>query len=80
MHGVLQPRGTVFTGRPAETNYGWSWLSLIHPDDADRARREWEVAVATETGLDAEWRARRADGEYRWFAICGIAVRDAGGT
>lgn len=72
--------GTVFTGRPAETNYGWGWLSLIHPDDADRARREWELAVATETRLDAEWRARRADGEYRWFAICGIAVRDASGN
>jgi PAS domain S-box-containing protein len=72
--------GTVFTGRPAETNYGWRWLSLIHREDADRARREWELAVATETGLDAEWRVRRADGEYRWFAVCGIAVREANGN
>jgi PAS domain S-box-containing protein len=72
--------GTVFTGRPADAHYGWGWLSLIHPDDADRARSEWELAVATETGLDAEWRVRRADGEYRRFAICGTAVRDASGN
>ena len=72
--------GTIFTGRPVEAHYGCGWLSLIYPDDADRARSEWELAVATETGLDAEWRVRRADGEYRRFAVCGTAVRDASGN
>ena len=33
--------GTVFTGRPVEAHYGCGWLSLIYPDDADRARSEW---------------------------------------
>ncbi|MGH2977099.1 MAG: EAL domain-containing protein [Gaiellaceae bacterium] len=71
--------GTAFTGLPEDTNHGWGWLSLIHPDDAERAQDEWEQASATEEEFRTEWRVRRADGEYRWLAIHGVPVRDADG-
>jgi PAS domain S-box-containing protein len=70
----------LFTGLPVETNHGWGWLSLIHPEDADRARREWEQASAAETELATEWRVRRADDQYRWLAIRGVPIRDAAGS
>ena len=38
--------GTMFTGLPPEANYGWGWLSLIHPEDVERAQREWEQALS----------------------------------
>jgi PAS domain S-box-containing protein len=72
-------RGTLFTGLPAETNYGWGWLSLIHPEDADRARREWEESSAAGMEFETEWRVRRTDGQYRWLSIRGVPIRDPAG-
>lgn len=73
-------RGSAFTGLPAESNDGWGWLSLIHPDDADRAQIDWFQAHETESPLDARWRVRSADGDYRWMAVRGSPVRDAQGS
>lgn len=72
--------GTAFTGLPAEANYGWGWLSLIHSEDVERAQREWEQASAAGLELQTEWRVRRADGAYRWLAIRGVPLRDAAGA
>src|SRR5579864_9033271 len=30
-------RGTEYTGLPADANYDWAWVQLVHPDDAERA-------------------------------------------
>jgi diguanylate cyclase (GGDEF)-like protein/PAS domain S-box-containing protein len=62
-------QGTEYTGRSRETNYGWNWVTLVHPDDAGRAREEWEAAVRTETEFALDYRIRRFDGEFRWHAV-----------
>ena len=73
-------RGSYFTGLPPEANYGWGWVSLIHEEDAERAQDDWNLAQETKTPLDAQWRVRRADGEYRRMAIRGAPVLDAQGV
>ena len=70
----------MFTGLPPEVRYGWGWLSLIHPEDVERAQCEWEQASAAGLQLETEWRVRRADGAYRWLAIRGVPLRDAAGV
>ncbi len=72
-------RGSEYTGLPAEASYGWGWVSLVHPDDAERVRQAWDHAVAAQTPYDVEFRMRRHDGAYRWHECRSLPVRDADG-
>jgi PAS domain-containing protein len=31
-------RGTEYAGLPRQANYGWEWVKLVHPHDAELAR------------------------------------------
>jgi diguanylate cyclase (GGDEF)-like protein/PAS domain S-box-containing protein len=73
-------QGTTYTGYPADGTYGWNWVSLVHPDDADRARLAWEHATRTQTPYRLDYRIRRLDGEYRWHAFRGLPIRDQRGV
>ncbi|MGO9912464.1 MAG: EAL domain-containing protein [Acidimicrobiales bacterium] len=73
-------QGTDYTGLPPEANYGWSWVSLLHPDDAEGARVAWEAAALAGTPFQYEFRIRRFDGEYRWHSVLGRPIRDAKGA
>ncbi len=71
---------TEYTGQPSEAHYGWGWVDMVHPEDAERARSGWERAVRTEeTPVEIEYRMRRHDGEFRWHIVRGLPVRGADG-
>jgi PAS domain S-box-containing protein len=72
-------QGSDYTGCPREANYDWDWVGLVHPDDAERARRGWEHATRTETPYALEYRIRRFDGAFRWHAFRALPMRDARG-
>src|SRR2546430_2366924 len=72
-------QGTDYTGCPREASYGWDWVGLIHPDDAEQARLAWEHATRIGTSFALEYRLRRGDGEFRWHAFRALPVRDADG-
>src|SRR5271169_2293508 len=42
---------------------------IFHPDDLERLREEREAALARGVPFEIEQRARRKDGQYRWFLI-----------
>jgi PAS domain S-box-containing protein len=67
-------QGTAYTGSQRETNDGPNWLSLLHPDEAERARAHWRQATRTETPFVLDDRIRRFDGEFRWHAIRALPV------
>jgi diguanylate cyclase (GGDEF)-like protein/PAS domain S-box-containing protein len=69
-------QGTAYTGSPAEANYGWDWLSFLHPDDVEAARRGWEDATRARTPYRVNFRIRRFDGEYRWHEVRSLPIRD----
>ncbi len=73
-------QGTDYTGCPPETNYGYNWVTLVHPDDAERARAAWTDAVRAETEFALDYRIRRFDGEYRWHSFRARPLRDTRGT
>jgi PAS domain S-box-containing protein len=52
----------------------------IHPDDLPSVTREWQDCFAGGHPYEGEMRLRRADGEYRWFLVRTVALRDAGGN
>ena len=72
-------QGTDYTGCPRETNYEWNWVTLVHPDDAERAAQAWRYATATGTDFTLEYRIRRFDGVFRWHSCRAIPLRDAAG-
>src|ERR1700704_4997672 len=68
-------RGTDYTGLPRQANYGWKWVELVHPDDAERARLGWEHATRTATPFELTYRIRRVDGQFRWHGFRALPVR-----
>jgi PAS domain S-box-containing protein len=70
-------QGTDYTGYPRATNYGWNWVTLVHPEDAERAKQAWQHATATGTEYLLEYRIRRFDGAFRWHCFRAIPLRDS---
>ena len=52
----------------------------VHPDDLPRALQKWLANLATGDPYEDEMRLRRADGEYRWFLIRVVPLRDEQGN
>src|SRR6202790_3998337 len=52
---------------------------LFHPDDVERVREERQAALARGLPFEIEQRARRKDGQYRWFLIRYNPFRDEQG-
>jgi len=75
----LNRQGTSYTGQPAEINYGWDWLSLVHPADVARARDAWVTSKRTGAAYRLDYRIRRFDGQYRWHAFRARPVRGSDG-
>ncbi len=69
-----------YTGRGLVEQLGYAWLDALHTEDRERTAAAWERAVAAGGGFDQEYRLRRHDGAYRWFAVRGIPLRDQTGT
>ena len=48
----------------------------MHPEDLPGAMEQWLVAMSAGDAYEAEMRLRRADGEYRWFLVRTVPLRD----
>jgi formate hydrogenlyase transcriptional activator len=53
---------------------------LFHPDDLERLRDERRKALSRGEPFEAELRARRKDGQYRWFLVRYNPFRDETGN
>ena len=51
-----------------------------HPDDLPDLQAKWQSASAKREGYEAEARYKRHDGEYRWFLIRAVPVKDIHGN
>ena len=68
-----------YTGLSAEKSVGSGWEAVVHPEDLERHKQKARVSVATGEPLENEVRFRGADGEYRWFLVRAVPLRDAHG-
>jgi PAS domain S-box-containing protein len=67
-----------YTGLSLQDGMGWGWMNAFHPDD--RLMEEWRAALAAGKPFEKEARLRRADGEYHWFLIRAVPMRDEPGN
>jgi len=76
----VNKRWTEYTGLSVEKTSGAGWQRAIYPEDLARTAEKWRVSVATGQLFEDEARYRRAtDGEYRWFLVRGVPLRDQRG-
>ena len=76
----LGPQWVEYTGTPESVQLGYGWLEKLHPEDRDRANREWARCAEAGVPLDVDFRILRADGAYRWFKTRALPSRDALGN
>jgi PAS domain S-box-containing protein len=76
----VSPQWPRYAGKSAEAYLGLGWVDIIHPEDRERIRGDWEIALQRGIPYDVEARIRRHDGVYRWFKTRGVPLRDEGGT
>jgi PAS domain S-box-containing protein len=66
-----------YTGLSGEQTADSGWRSTVHPDDFSGHMEKWRQSLATGQPFEHEVRLRRtADGQYRWFLVRGMPLRD----
>jgi PAS domain S-box-containing protein len=68
-----------YTGLSDEAALDTEWSVVAHPDHIAASEKMWRDALAAGDPWHTEERVRRADGQYRWFAIDRVAARDENG-
>ena len=70
-----------YTGLSPEETKGLGWQGVVHPEDLQRHMEKWRMCSASGEPFEDETRFRRAaDGEYRWFLIRAVPLRDKTGN
>ena len=60
----------VYSGNLAKGSINGGWERFIHSEDIARIKKNWEVALQSQVGFEAECRFRRGqDGEFRWHLL-----------
>jgi formate hydrogenlyase transcriptional activator len=65
-----------FTGLMMDEVKGLGWRTALHPEDVRRVIATWRAGLAAGEPFEHEARVRRVDGEYRWFLIRNVPLRD----
>ena len=76
----ISERWLESTGLSVEEGLGWNWGSVVHPDDLARFVEEWHAALGAGEPMESEARLRLAGGEYRWWLIRNVPLRDKRGN
>jgi len=70
----LEYTGLSFEKALEEVNH------TVHPEDLPEVMEKWLVDMAAGEPCEYEMRLRRADGEYRWFLVRTVPLRDEQGN
>src|SRR5216684_972157 len=75
----VNDRWLQFTGLALDEAFGWKWEAVLHPDDRTKVVADWHTAIKNGQATESEARVRRADGEYCWWFIRNVPLRDETG-
>src|SRR5262249_30270590 len=85
---VFAPNGDVeavnrqiveYCGQSLEELKNWGTNGTVHPDDLPHVIEVFAKSIVAGVPYEIEARLRRIDGEYRWFDIRGVPIRDDSG-
>ena len=69
-----------YTGLSEKAHLGSGWQLTVHPDDFDEHLSKWRASQASGAPFENEARHRDAHGEYRWFLVRAVPLRDEYGN
>lgn len=69
-----------YAGLSVEATTGAGWQDTLHPDDIGAHLNKWRASLATGQLFENEVRHRNASGEYRWFLVRAVPLRDQQGN
>jgi PAS domain S-box-containing protein len=69
-----------YTGLSEMASLGSGWQITVHPDDFDEHLNKWQASLETGAPFENEERHRDANGEYRWFLVRAVPLRDEHGN
>lgn len=73
-------RWIKYTGTTLENRQS-NWDIIIHPDDVPASRSAWERSLQSGEVFEVEYRIKNQyTGDYRWFLVRGVPVKDENGT
>jgi PAS domain S-box-containing protein len=72
-------RWVEYSGLSVEETSGAGWRCALHPDDLDAHVAKWQRSLASGEPFENEARHRSAGGEYRWFLVRAVPLRDEQG-
>ena len=55
---------------------GSSWLNNLHPDDIEPVRQAWSESITTGKPYEIEFRILNAHGNYHWYLVRALPMRD----
>jgi PAS domain S-box-containing protein len=73
--GWVNRRWSEYTGLPS----GEGWQATLHPEDLDEHLAKWHRSIASGEPFENEARHRSAEGEYRFFLVRAVPLRDERG-
>ena len=65
-----------YTGAAAGSAIGFGWLDYVHSDDQELSMAQWIHCVESGDNYECEYRLRGQDGQYRWFRVRAVPIRD----
>lgn len=65
-----------YTGKTFEETKKWGWQYVIHLDDIDKCKLLWQRSLDSGTPFKNEVRIKDKNGEYHWFLIRALPVKD----
>ena len=72
----LSNRFYEYTGAPTGSAIGFGWTDYVHREDQEHTLEQWKNSVESGDAYETEHRLRGADGNYRWFRVRAVPVRD----
>lgn len=59
---------------------GWGWVAAHHPDHVDRISKSYKSAIENGTPWEETCPLRGHDGEFRWFIVRAVPIKDQAGN
>ena len=74
------PMWRAYTGQSMQEILGSKWIDALHPTDQQKTAEIWAQAVESKSTYDTEYRIRSLTGEYGYFAVRGVPIKDNDGS
>ncbi len=69
------PSWRTYTGQSYDDWKGYGWLTAIHPDDRVATMEKWRETVHDQQAVNAVYRLRGKNGQYRWMSVHAVPMR-----